>query len=69
MGKNRKKMKHKKRCSYSGKIISTNKEVILVDKAFEYVKKQGYKVVPIKKMQSIEIFATLFICTGALNLL
>lgn len=68
-GKKQKQMKNLRRCAYSHKVISQNEEVILTDKALEYVKKMGYKVIPLEKVIAINIFTTIFLTLGGLLLL
>lgn len=67
MSKNHKK-NTEKRCSYSNKIVS-NKEVVSVEYAIEYVKKMGYKVIPLRTEEAMRIFLTIFLVNGSLLLL
>lgn len=59
------KVKRVKRCIISNKDIS-NKEVVIVDYAIDYVKKQGYQVIPMKKEYNMNTFLIYFITAIAL---
>lgn len=59
-----KRFKNKQRCAISNKIVE-NKEVVLVDYALDYVKKQGYIILKPQKKEEIKflLVSLLFIFT------
>jgi len=62
---NKKKDKRKiVRSSLTGKVVN-GREVIMTDEAIEYVKKQGYKVLPQTFMIAINTYVITFIMLGA----
>lgn len=53
--------KNKKRCVISGKLIANNKEAVLTDYVIDYVKKQGYTIIPLLVgMMTIFLFYLLY---------
>jgi hypothetical protein len=62
-------MKNSKRDALNGKLISDNKEVILVENAVEYVKKLGYRVIPLNFITAVQTLTIIFIILGAFLLL
>lgn len=58
--KNMKRRKNEIRCILTHKVIG-NKEVVLADSAVDYVKKQGYIVIPAYMQPIMTIFAVAFV--------
>jgi hypothetical protein len=67
-GQIRDKKRNVKRSALTGRIVN-GRDVILVDEAFDYIKKLGYRIIPMKLTDHIKTLTVVFLCFASLILL